>query len=168
MGKALRSVEVHTSLSSDMKIHLAVWPILLGIFTLLTITKAQPLYQEGVNGEMEENILCGIPGYSFLCSSAYDLSKRAGGGSYLFRSRRTTEDPGIDKRSYQSRMNRGSYLFRTRRAEEEDEDENVEGFDLKHEAKTTCSGPGKWIRTEDIYSVLVESQLDNEDIDQKT
>ena len=45
--KALRSVEVHTSLSSDMKIHLAVWPILLGICTLLTITKAQPLYQEG-------------------------------------------------------------------------------------------------------------------------
>ena len=39
---------------------------------------------------------------------------------------------------------------------------------VKHEAKTTCSGPGKWIRTEDIYSVLVESQLDNEDIDQKT
>ena len=33
----------------------------------------------------------------------------------------------------------------------------------KHEAKTTCSGPGKWTRTEDIYSVLVESQLDNED-----
>lgn len=45
--KALRSLEVHTSPSSDMKIHLAVWPMLLGICTLLTVTKAQPLYQEG-------------------------------------------------------------------------------------------------------------------------
>ena len=88
-----------------------------------------------MNGEMEENILCGIPGYSFLCSSAYDLTKRAGGGSYLFRSRRTPEDPGIDKRSYQSRMNRGSYLFRTRRAEEDNEDENAEGFDRQTRGK---------------------------------
>ena len=89
----------------------------------------------GMNGEMEENILCGIPGYSFLCSSAYDFTKRAGGGSYLFRSRRTPEDPGIDKRSYQSRMNRGSYLFRTRRAEEDNDDENAEGFDRQTRGK---------------------------------
>ena len=65
-------------------------------------------------------ILC-APEYEFLCNT-YDLSKRGGSrNSYLFRSRRTPENPEIEKR-YQSRMSRAGYLFRTRRAEE-DEDE---------------------------------------------
>ena len=94
------------------------------------------LFFPGENGEMEENMLCSIPGYSFLCSSAYDLSKRGSRNSYLFRSRRTPEDAGIDKR-YQSRMNRGSYLFRTRRADDdiEEESDDLAGFDRETRGK---------------------------------
>ena len=38
----------------------------------------------GMNGEMEENILCGIPGYSFLCSSAYDFTRHLEHSGYSY------------------------------------------------------------------------------------
>ena len=40
---ALESLEVH--ISSDMKIYLALWPIVWGL--ICTVTKAQSAYQEG-------------------------------------------------------------------------------------------------------------------------